>query len=66
MVNIRKRIFFLFLIYSLFLYLRDPEDYGKWNRMISLNRKDFLFLDNLVDIRLPIKRIWQPDVTLYN
>ncbi|CAF3331296.1 unnamed protein product [Rotaria socialis] len=22
--------------------------------------------DNLMDIRLPIKRIWQPDVTLYN
>lgn len=23
-------------------------------------------LDNLTDIRLPIKNIWQPDVTLYN
>ncbi|CAF4867996.1 unnamed protein product [Rotaria sp. Silwood1] len=27
---------------------------------------DSEYYDDLVDIRLPIKRIWQPDVTLYN
>lgn len=44
-------------------------------RKIMVNRKTsgsdffhriFFFSDNLMDIRLPIKRIWQPDVTLYN
>ena len=36
------------------------------NERKEFSRKIFVVLDNLVDIRLPIKSIWQPDVTLYN
>ena len=35
-------------------------------RKIDENKNELILLDDLQDIRLPIKRIWQPDVTLYN